>query len=302
MNHPAAIESISISGYKSAVNARAELGALNVLIGPNGAGKSVLLESIDLLRQAMTEDVPIPKSHVSSEDGAVTISAQLSGGQTISAHKSPDSDLLIAQDRGNLPAGQECWQTYRIRYPEPGSAVQTPDDVLSADGSNLPRFLDYLARKKKRIHRNIFLRLGMYSAHHGGEDPKDLTTLSEGTGRMLALTALLESALDENPPVLIIEHPDLMVSESFQTLLSGFMRSLSIDTQVIATTHSSVIVDGVGPEDLLIAEIPSPHTPDTRPGTSYRRLNAGEIENLDPWLEDYSLGQLWLKNVIGARP
>ena len=302
MNHPTAIKSISISGYKSAIDTSAELGALNVLIGPNGAGKSVLLESIDLLRQTMTEDVPIPNSHVSSEDGAVTISAHLSGGQVVSAHKSPDSEFLVAQNKGNLPSGPDCWQTYRISYPEPQSEVPAPDDILRTDGSNLPRFLEYLARKKQRVHRNIFLKLDIHSVHQNKENSKDITTLSEGAGRMLALMALLESALTEKPPVLIIEHPEIMMSESFQNIVSGFMRSLSIYTQVIATTHSSVIVDGVEPEDLLIAEIPSPYAPDAQPGTSYRRLSTGEIKNLGSWLEDYSLGELWLKNVIGARP
>lgn len=304
MNQPKAIKSISISGYKSAIDTRAELGALNVLIGPNGAGKSVLLESIELLGRAMTEDVPIPREHVSSKNRAVKISAHLSNGQILSAHKHPESDLLKAQSGQNVPDGLKHWETYRLSPPglTPKDSGTGPKDSLRTDGANLPAFLQYLAENRERVHHNIFLRLGIYSAHHKGRGPKDITTLSEGSVRILTLCALLENAMAAKPTILIIEHPENMTSESFQTIIAGFMKSISIDTQVIATTHSGIIVDGMKPENLIIAEIPREGTPNARPGTSYRRLSADEIAGLDPWLEDHSLGEIWLKNIIGARP
>jgi len=65
-----------------------------------------------------------------------------------------------------------------------------------------------------------------------------------------------------------------------------------VDTQVIVSTQSSLLLDHFEPEDVLVAN----------------RVEGGaQITRLDParlaeWLEDYSLGQLWEKNELGGRP
>lgn len=48
------LDTITIQGFKSIVDARLDLGALNVLIGANGAGKSNVLEAIGLLGAAVS--------------------------------------------------------------------------------------------------------------------------------------------------------------------------------------------------------------------------------------------------------
>ena len=57
-------------------------------------------------------------------------------------------------------------------------------------------------------------------------------------------------------------------------------------------TQSAALVDGFAPEDVIVV--------DHRDGASqFKRLNE---EQLKDWLEYYTLGQLWEKNVIGGGP
>ncbi len=55
------IEHIDIRSFKSIVDQRIELGALNVFIGANGAGKSNLLEAIGLLSCAIDGEISYAK-------------------------------------------------------------------------------------------------------------------------------------------------------------------------------------------------------------------------------------------------
>ena len=62
---------------------------------------------------------------------------------------------------------------------------------------------------------------------------------------------------------------------------------------MIVATQSTAFVDCFEPEDIVVVE---------REGreSTFRRLE--NTEDLQEWLKDYSLSELWEKNVIGGRP
>jgi predicted ATPase len=64
-------------------------------------------------------------------------------------------------------------------------------------------------------------------------------------------------------------------------------------TQVIVATQSTDLVSYFKPEDII--------TVDQQDGASvFNRLNA---EDLSQWLDDYTLGDLWKRNIIqGGQP
>ena len=68
--------------------------------------------------------------------------------------------------------------------------------------------------------------------------------------------------------------------------------AVSTKIQVIVATQSMPLVDCFDPEDIVVVE---------REGrrSTFRRL---ESEALSNWLDDYSLSELWEKNVLGGRP
>jgi len=62
--------------------------------------------------------------------------------------------------------------------------------------------------------------------------------------------------------------------------------------QVIVSTQSVPLVNEFGLDDLIVVERENG-------ATVFKRLKADEFND---WLEDYSVGELWEKNVLGGRP
>jgi len=75
-------------------------------------------------------------------------------------------------------------------------------------------------------------------------------------------------------------------------LLSEMIRSVAHQVQSILSTQSVTLINQFAAQEILVV--------DRIDGVSViRRLDQAEIEN---WLDDYSLGDLWEKNVLGGRP
>jgi predicted ATPase len=70
------------------------------------------------------------------------------------------------------------------------------------------------------------------------------------------------------------------------------IRQASVDSQVIVSTQSSILLDYFQPSEVLVADR-------VDGGTRLTRLDPAPLAQ---WLEEYSLGQLWEKNELGGRP
>lgn len=116
------------------------------------------------------------------------------------------------------------------------------------------------------------------------------SALSDGTLRFICLaTLLLQPTL---PPLVLLDEPELGLHPAAITLLSSLLASASTRTQVIVATQSVTLVNQFEPSEVW--------TVDREEHQSvFRRLSETKMEG---WLEDYALGELWEKNVLGARP
>lgn len=114
--------------------------------------------------------------------------------------------------------------------------------------------------------------------------------LSDGSLRAIALTTLLRSPPDEKPGVLVIDEPELGLHPRAISLVAAMTASTSYDKQIIIATQSPEMLDEFDPEDLICVEREGDETVFHRP----------DGESLRDWLEDFSLGRLWIKNVIGG--
>ena len=114
--------------------------------------------------------------------------------------------------------------------------------------------------------------------------------LSDGSIRFICLvTALLQP---EPPSTIIIDEPELGLHPYAITLLGALLRSASKRMQVIVSTQSVPLLNEFELSDLIVVE--------REDGNSiFKRLDA---EKFETWLEDYSVGELWEKNIIGGRP
>jgi len=117
-----------------------------------------------------------------------------------------------------------------------------------------------------------------------------VSQLSDGTLRFIALTTAL---LQPNPPTtILLDEPELGLHPYALTLLAALLKKAATQTQVIVSTQSAPLLDNFEAEDIIVVE--------RKEGAStFERLSSAKLEE---WLKDYSLGELWQKNVIGGRP
>ena len=116
--------------------------------------------------------------------------------------------------------------------------------------------------------------------------------ISDGTLRAMALTTLLLQPTADLPDLLILDEPELGLHPLAITIISGLIRAASVNVQVVVTTQSTAFLDQFGVDEIVVV--------DSAEGASqFRRLDASSLKD---WLEEYSVGELWQKNVIGGGP
>lgn len=114
--------------------------------------------------------------------------------------------------------------------------------------------------------------------------------LSDGSLRFICLaTALLQP---EPPTTIIIDEPELGLHPYAIALLASMLRSASKKMQVIVSTQSVPLVNEFEIEDLIVVE--------REKGASiFNRLKNKDYKD---WLKEYTVGELWDKNILGGRP
>jgi predicted ATPase len=116
--------------------------------------------------------------------------------------------------------------------------------------------------------------------------------LSDGTLRFMCLaTALLQPS---PPATMVFDEPELGLHPYALTLLANLLKQAAKRTeeQVIVSTQSAQLVNEFEPEDVIVVER-------TQGESVFRRLESAKLSG---WLEDYTLGELWQKNVFGGGP
>ena len=120
----------------------------------------------------------------------------------------------------------------------------------------------------------------------------DVSQASDGMLRAICLITLLLQPAKNLPDLLILDEPELGLHPYAINVIGGLIGAASINTQVIAATQSTALVDCFDPEEIVVADR-------NERASTFRRL---DLETLNEWLEAYSLSELWQKNVLGGRP
>lgn len=120
--------------------------------------------------------------------------------------------------------------------------------------------------------------------------PFYMNQLSEGTLRFLWLTTLLLSQY--LPSTILIDEPEVSLHPHLLSLLADLLREASHRAQIIVATHADRLVRALQPEEILIA--------DQENGVT--TMTWGDTLDLERWLTDYTLDELWSMNILGGRP
>jgi len=126
--------------------------------------------------------------------------------------------------------------------------------------------------------------------HRGSDDTFDASDFSDGTLRFICLTTLLLQP--RLPTIILLDEPELGLHPYALHLLAGMMRAASANTQIIASTQSVTLANQFSCEDLIIVDR-------VNDASQFRRLDEQELAD---WLDEYSIGELWEKNIIGGAP
>ena len=192
-----------------------------------------------------------------------------------------------------------------LRKPHP---VDQPNEFLAEDASNLGlvlNSLDLVGKTRNTLNEllaqfydqferySTSINMGTVQVFFHEKNlhrPVSATRLSDGTLRFLCLASIL--CHPTPPPLICIEEPEIGLHPDILPLIAEMLIEASQRTQIIVTTHSDIIVDALShePESILVCEKESN-------ATTVRRLNQ---ERLREWLNEYSLGDLWLRGKLGG--
>jgi predicted ATPase len=209
------------------------------------------------------------------------------------------------------------WRVYHFHDTSASAKVKQTQDIgdnvqLRPDASNLAAFLFLLRTKHPESYQRIVATVRLVApffddfrlrpnplngqkiqlewSERNSDAYFNAHALSDGTLRFICLaTLLLQPTL---PSLVLIDEPELGLHPYAVQVLAGLVRSASQRTQVILSTQSVTLVNQLAPEDLVVV--------DRKEGASvFHHISEDDMKD---WLDDYSLGELWEKNILGGRP
>jgi predicted ATPase len=114
--------------------------------------------------------------------------------------------------------------------------------------------------------------------------------MSDGTLRFICLTTLLlQPTL---PQLVVLDEPELGLHPFAIVQLAGLLRQAATRSQVLIATQSVTLMNQFDLDDLIVVERHNGASTFSRPDPAA----------LETWLREYSLGELWEKNLLGGRP
>lgn len=228
----------------------------------------------------------------------------------------------IKLDKTKKPAwyvaeAMKTWRVYHFHDTSSSSPIKQPSDIndnrfFRPNASNLASYLYFLKNKHEqyfnRIQDTIRLiapyfkefdlkpsqlynnKIVLEWKHIGSDQYFDANHLSDGTLRMICLITLL---LQPNlPHTILIDEPELGLHPAAITLLASLIKSSSLKSQVICSTQSVTLLNRFDAKDIIVVNRENNES-------VFKRLNENELTE---WLDNYSVGELWEKNVLGGRP
>ena len=222
-------------------------------------------------------------------------------------------DFVSAADRAlDLLGGCRAYHFHDTSHDAPMKRFADEGDniVLASDAANLAPFLARLRAAEPNAYRRIVSTIQVVAPFFGdfvleAESPDHMrlrwrqgsrpdaiksSSLSDGTLRFICLATLL---LQPDPPQLVVlDEPELGLHPFAIVMLAEMLRTAAQRCQVAVATQSVTLMNQFGVGDLLVVDR-------VEGGSTFTRHDPGRFAG---WLADYSLGELWEKNLLGGRP
>jgi predicted ATPase len=195
-----------------------------------------------------------------------------------------EDNKYLNHDAGNLAAF-----LYRLKE-DPATEAYYRKIVRYVQRA-MPQFADFDLRPTERNNSYIMLNWREVSDSTYLFGPHQI---SDGSLRFMCLAALLLQPPTSLPKVIILDEPELGLHPSAISYLSGMIKAASQHAQIIIATQSPRLVDEFDLDNIVIVE-----RDNFSNSTVFKRKNTTDLSE---WLAEYSLSELWEKNVIGGQP
>jgi len=195
-----------------------------------------------------------------------------------------DANDYFYPDAGNIAA-----ILYLLKNSHRKSYLKSYQDIVRAIKSVAPFFHDfYLVPKGEEGEEKILLKW----THRDFDEPFSANQLSDGTARFICMATLFLQPSTLKPKTILLDEPELGLHPAALDILSDIIKSASKNNQIICSTQSVTLANNFDPENFIVV--------DQKQGASeFRRL---DDKKLSLWLEEYGMGDIWSKNLIGGRP
>ena len=342
MKAPRSLDVLSVEGFKSLRRVEElQFRALNVIIGANGAGKSNLVSLFRLLADLVEGRLQYSVAKAGGPEALLHLGSKVTpslsarfgfgtNGYGFQLEPTATNQLIFTDEaiywRGDFykvapnrqatsigrghqesklrevfDADQNArgkgvvsyvypsvrgWIVYHFHDTSETAGLKRRQDLADSMRLAIPFFDDFEVDPLLDNPSQTELRWRQTSSDYRFH----ASQLSDGTLRFICLaTALLQPF---PPPTLIVDEPELGLHPYALTLLAGLVKQACTRTQVVLCTQSAQLLSEFTAEDVIVAR--------HEDGAShFDRLDAASLAS---WLEDYTLGELWQKNLLGGRP
>lgn len=210
----------------------------------------------------------------------------------------------------------ESWIVYHFHDTSSSAKVKLTCDIndnsfLRHDASNLAAFLYLLKEKYPNNYQAIVKTVQLVAPYFedfilrinplydnirlewkekNSSAYFNANSFSDGTLRFICLATVL---LQPTPPTtIIIDEPELGLHPYAINVLGSLIRKSKTNNQLIISTQSIPLINEFSVNDIITVE---------------RKNNASIFcrhneKDLTEWLDSYSVGELWEKNILGGRP
>jgi predicted ATPase len=94
------------------------------------------------------------------------------------------------------------------------------------------------------------------------------------------------------PALVVLDEPELGLHPFAIVQLAEMLQIAARESQVLIATQSVTLMNQFQLDDLVVVERDQGSSGFSRP----------DAERLSAWLDEYGLGELWEKNLLGGRP
>ena len=169
------------------------------------------------------------------------------------------------------------------------SFTKSYNDIVNAIKAVAPYFHDFYLEPRGRNNAKKVLLKWLHRDH---DEPFSANQLSDGTARFICMTALFLQPISLRPKAIILDEPELGLHPAALEVLADIIKYTSKHSQVICSTQSVTFANLFNAEDFIVVD-------QERGSSVFKRVNESQLTQ---WLEDYRMGDIWTKNLIGGRP